>query len=199
VDENCQIPPPINLNCWKHHAGFVKKQIDSVKEIKELDQLKVYLLKIGESQMDLYFGDHSPVKISEQILDCLHRKKIFSVLLYKERLSKDEKEYQLVELRDKSIWTLRLGDDAERYVHIHPGRYSPNTVRVKATTLKTAIFLLCFEQLGEIKSFETESVNQIRKKYLDEPPLKSFSGASGIRKLLDLFREINKAKELEIS
>lgn len=197
MDENYQIPLPINLNCWKHHAGFIKKQIDSVKETKELDQLKFYLLKIGESQMDLYFGEYSPVRISEQILDCLHRKKIFSALLYKDWLSKDGKDYQLVELKDKSIWTLRLGDDAERYVHIHPGRYSPNTVRVKATTLKTAIFLLCLEQLGEIKSFETETINNIRKKYLDEPPLKSFSGASGISRLLDLLREINKAGELE--
>jgi hypothetical protein len=189
VDENCQIPPPINLNCWKHHAGFIKKQIDSVREIKELDQLKVYLLKIGESQMDLYFGDYSPVKISEQILDCLHRNKIYSADLYKDWLSKGGKDYQLVELRDKSIWTLRLGDDAERYVHIHPGRYSLNTVRVKATTLKTTIFLLCLEQLGEIKSFETETINNMRKKYLDEPPLKSFSAASGLGRLIDYLKK----------
>jgi len=188
VDENCQIPPPINLNCWKHHAGFIKKQIESVKEIKELDQLKVYLLKIGESQMDLYFGEYSPINISKQILDYLHRNRLCSPDLYKDWLSKDGIDYQLVELKDKSIWTLRLGDDAERYVHIHPGRYSLNTVRIKATTLKTAIFLLCFEQLGEIKSFETETVNQIRIKFLNEPPLKSFSSASGLGRLIDLFR-----------
>jgi hypothetical protein len=185
VDENCFIPPPINLNCWKHHAGFIKKQIESVKEIKDLDQLKGCLLKIGESQMDLYFGEHSPAKISEQIRDYLHSKKILSSSQYQDWLSKDGMDYQLVELMDKSIWTLRLGDDVSRYVHIHPGRYSPSTVRVKATTLKTAIFLLCFEQLGEIKSFETETVNNIRKKYLDEPPLKSFSAASGLGRLID--------------
>ena len=189
VDEYCQIPPPINFNCWKHHAGFIRKQIESVKETKDLDQLKVYLLKIGESQMDLYLGENSPINISEQIHDYLHRKKIFSSRLYKDWLSKDGKDYQLVELRDKSIWTLRLGDDAERYVHIHPGRYSSNTVRVKATTLKSAIFLLCSEQLGEIKSFETETVNRIRKKYLEEPPLKSFSTASGLGRLIDLFHK----------
>jgi len=189
VDENCQIPPPINFNCWKHHAGFIKNQIESVKEVKDLDQLKVYLLKIGGSQMDLYFGDYCPEKISEKILDDLHRKKIFSVKQYQDWLAEDGKQYQLVELKDKSIWTLRLGDDAERYVHIHPGRYSPNTVRVKARTLKIAIFLLCFEQIGEIKSFETETVNNIRKKYLEEPPLKSFSKASGLGRLIDLFHE----------
>ena len=149
--------------------------------------------------MDLYFGEYSPVKISEQILYYLHKKKIFSARKYQDWLSKDGKDYQLVELKDKSIWTLRLGDDVSRYVHIHPGRYSPNTVRVKATTLKTAILVLCSENIGEIKTIETEKINQIRKKYLNEPPIKSFSGASGISRLLDLFREINKAGELEPS
>jgi hypothetical protein len=186
MEKNCSVPIPVNLNCWKHHAGFIKKQIESVKEIKDLDQLKVYLLKIGESQMDLYFGEYSPVKISEQMLDYFHSKKILSSSQYQDWLSKVGMDYQLVELKDKSIWTLRLGDDVSRYVHIHPGRYSPNTVRVKATTLKTAIILLCFEQLGEIKSFETETVNNIRKKYLDEPPLKSFSNASGLGRITNL-------------
>jgi hypothetical protein len=188
VEENCPITPPINFNCWKHHAGFIKKQIDSVKEIKEPDQLKVYLLKIGESQMDLYFGEYSPINISEQILDYLHRNRIYSPDLYKDWFSKDGKDYQLVELRDKSIWTLRLGDDAERYVHIHPGRYSPHTVRVKAATLKTVILVLCSEKIGEIKTIETQTINRIRKKYLDEPPIKSFSSASGLGRLIDLFR-----------
>jgi len=139
--------------------------------------------------MDLYFGEYSPAKISKQILDYLHSKKILSSRQYQDWLSKDGMDYQLVELKDKSTWILRLGDDAKRYVHIHPGRYSPNTVRVKATTLKTTIFLLCFEQLGEIKSFETEIVNSIRKKYLDEPPLKSFSTASGLGRLIDRFNK----------
>ena len=189
MEENCRIPMPINFNCWKHHAGFIKQQIDSVREIKELDELKAYLLRIGESQMDLYFGENSPINISEQILGYTHSKKILSSKQYQDWLYKDERAYQLVELKDKSIWTLRLGDDTKRYVHIHPGRYSPNTVRVKATTLKTAIFLLCLKQLGEIKSFETETVNKTRKKYLDEPPLKSFSTASGLRRLIDRFNK----------
>jgi len=186
MDDNCLVPLPINLNCWKHHAGFIKRQIESVKEIKDLNQLKFYLLKIGESQMDLYFGKYSPQEISEQILHILNQKKIFKYEQYKDWLVEDGKTYQLLKLRDRSVWTLRLGDDISRYVHIHPGRYSPHTVRVKATTLKTAIFLLCFERLGEIKSFETETVNQIRIKYLNEPPLKSLANAYGLKRLIDL-------------
>ena len=186
MDDKCLVPLPINFNCWKHHAGFIKKQIESIRETKDLEELKSYLLKIGESQMDLYFGKYSSLEISEYILQALHQKKTLASEQYKNWLSKEGKNYQLVELKDKSIWTLRLADDITRYVHIHPGRYSPYTVRVKATTLKTAIFLLCFEQLGEVKSFEIEMINHIRKKYLEEPPLKSFSTASGLGRLLDL-------------
>ena len=188
MDENCLIPPPINLNCWKHHAGFIIKQIKSIRDIRELDELKTYLLKIGESQMDFYFGKYTPREISEHILHALQQNKIFEYRQYKNWLLEDGKAYQLLKLKDKSVWTHRLNDDLSRYVHIHPGKHSPRTVRVKATTLKTAILLLCFKQFGEINSFKTETINQIRKEYLNEPPLKSFSSAFGLRRLLDLLR-----------
>jgi hypothetical protein len=188
METNFSVPPPIGLNCWKHHAGFIKKQIESIRKINELEKLKAHMLKIGGSQMDLYIGKYSPQKISDQILNILHQKKLFSSEEYKNWLTKEGKNYQLVKLKDKSIWTIRQGDDVSRYVHIHPGRYSPHTVRVKAATLKTAIFLLCFEQLGETKSFESETANQIRINYLNEPPLKSFSSASGLRRLIVLLR-----------
>jgi hypothetical protein len=139
--------------------------------------------------MDLYFGGYSPLKISEQILDLLHQNKIFLREKYRNWLSKDGRDYQLIELKDNSIWTLRLGENPERYVHIHPGRYSPHTIRVKATTLKTAIFILNFERIRNLQTIEIEMVNQIRCKYLNEPPLKSFSRASGLGRLLDLFHK----------
>jgi hypothetical protein len=186
MEENCNVPPPINLNGWKHHASFITQQIKTVKKIETLDELKTHLLKIGESQMDLYFGKYSPAEISEQTLRALDRKKVFSSEQFQNWLGKEEKNYQLVKLKDKSLWTLRLGEDPERYVHIHPGRYSPHTMRVKATTLKTAIMILCFEQTGEIKLIETKVVNLIKKKYLSEPPIKSFSNASGLGRIIKL-------------
>jgi hypothetical protein len=189
VDENCLTPSPINLNCWKHHSGFIKGQVGSVREINDLEEPNVYLLKIGDSQMDLYFGGYSPLQISEQILDYLHQNNLFLFEKYRKWLSKDGNDYQLLELKDKSVWTLRLGENPKRYVHIHPGRHSPHTVRVKATTLKTAIMILMFERIGEVKTIETETINQIRKKYLNEPPLKSFSRASGLGRLLDQFHK----------
>ena len=136
--------------------------------------------------MDLYLGKFLAEEISNQIIKTLKREKIFSFEDYKKWLYKNGKEYQLITLKDKSIWILRLGEKEQRYIHIHPGRYSPHTIRVKATTLKSAIMILCIEQLGEIESINTESVNQIRKKYLNETPLKSLSKASGLVRLIDL-------------
>ena len=184
MEENGLVPFPINFNCWKHHAGFIINQTKTVKSIEKLDELKIYLLKIGESQMDLYFGNYSPAEISEQVLGVIERKKTFTSEQYKDWLRKDGKDYQLLKLRDKSVWTLRLGENPERYVHIHPGRYSPHTVRVKATTLKTAILVLCCLQAGQIDAIETVTINEIRKKYLNESPMKSFSSASGLGKMI---------------
>ncbi|MCW8995467.1 MAG: hypothetical protein OQK77_06605 [Psychromonas sp.] len=188
MEQNCKINPPINFNCWKHHAGFIKKQIQSVQHIQDIDKLKTILLKIGESQMDLYYGNYSPMEISERIVNYLKEKKIYLPERYKDWLTRNEIDYQLINLFDKSVWTLRRGEDAERYVHIHPGRYSPNTRRVKALTLKTAIFTLCCEKLGEPKLTGRELINHIRKKYLNEPPLKSISKDGGLGKLLELLR-----------
>jgi hypothetical protein len=184
MEENCPVPLPINLNCWKHHAGFIKNQILSVTSVEETEKLNSSLRKIGESRMDLYMGKFLAEEISYQIIKTSKREKIFSYEQYKKWLYKDGEEYQLVTLKDKSIWTLRLSENEQRYVHIHPGRYSPHTIRVKATTLKTAIMILCFEQTGQIESINTESVNQIRKKYLNETPLKSLSKATGLKRLI---------------
>jgi hypothetical protein len=168
-------------------VGFIKGQIAAVKSLKEIDKLKTHLLRIGDSQMDLYYGKYSPTEISDQIINSIKRKKIFSENHYDELLKNEGKGYKLLELKDKSIWTLRLGETRERYVHIHPARYSPHTSRVKATALKTVILILCLEGFGELKDIDTESVNITRKKYLNEPPLKSLSGSSSFMRLLDLF------------
>jgi len=188
MEKNCSVPSPINFNCWKHHAGFLTEQILTIKSEKEIKELRTKLLKIGESQMDLYDGNLSPSKISDQIIHSLKEKKLLSLERYKSWLNNEGKEYKLLKLPDKSLWTLRFSESPDRYVHIHPGRYSPLTIRVKATTLKTAILILSFKQAGKKGDINTETVNLIRKTHLNEPPLQSLSKASGLMKLIDLFR-----------
>ena len=148
------------------------------------------MLRIGGSQMDLYFGNYSVEEISKQLLLHLKKSKIYSLQDYQNWLGKAGKDYRLVELKDKSIWTLRLSESSEKYVHIHPGRYSPHTVRVKATTLKTVIMILAHCNIKGITAIDIETVNDLRKKYLSEPPLKSISKASALVRLLALFQKI---------
>ena len=188
MEENCKVNPPINFNCWKHHAVFIKKQIESIHTINELEKLGTILLKIGESQMDLYYGKLSPAVISKEIACLLKSKKVYLKEKFNKWLQENNENYQLVTIFDKSVWALRLGENIERYIHIHPGRYSPHTRRVKALTLKTAILTLCCEKMGEPKLSGKELINDVRKKYLSEPPLKSVSVDSGLGKLLELLR-----------
>ena len=136
--------------------------------------------------MDLYYGKHSPKEIAEQIIQQLEEKNIRSEKSYNYWLNQREDNYQLMRLSDKSVWTFRKGKEESRYIHIHPGRYSPHTRRVKALTLKTAIFFLCYERIADTDSPEIELINKIRSEYLNESPLKTISAESGLGKLLNL-------------
>jgi hypothetical protein len=41
-----------------------------------------------------------------------------------------------------------------------------------------------------MQAIDTETVNQVRKKYLAGPPLKSLSKAAGLIKLLEVFEKL---------
>jgi hypothetical protein len=190
VLENCIVTPPIKFNCWKHHAGFIKEQINLIKDKKDIDNLPDILLKIGESQMDLYISILSPNQISENIIEQLKGMNVLSSSEYKEWLFNDKKDYQLLKLPDKSVWVLRWGVDRNRYIHIHPGRHSTNTIRVKFLTLKTAICILSLNKIFGGTADNLSLINSLREKFLKAPPLKSFSHSAGLGRLLSVFNSL---------
>ena len=188
---NCNIPPPVNLNCWKHHAGFIKEQIHLIapKKISE-PGLKKILLTIGESQMDIYLGKLTSTQIAKGITETLKKNFKFKLNNYSKWLSEEKKDYKLLTISDKSVWTLRLGKDQERYIHIHPGRCSPLTIRVKSSTLKTYILSEVFSIDKETKQDELMYINKLRVGFLNLPPLKSISSSKGLLRLRNLFNDI---------
>ena len=186
MEENCKISSPFNLNCWKHHAGFIAKQIKKSKNEKELKNISSLLLRIGESQMDLYLGELTPIEITEFTRRLLLRKKIYEYEPYKQWLFSEGKEYRLITLLDNSSWALRLSNLRKNYVHIHPGRYSPHTIRVRALTLKTAICVLAYINSNKNHSLNLETINFARKKYLKSEPVKALSSTSGLTRLLNI-------------
>jgi len=187
---NCSIQLPLTLNCWKHHAGFIKKQIEIYRHEKiSVEELQKTLLVIGESQMDLYVGELYPQKICDEIVSKLKSTGKLAFEAYKKWLFEKGHEYKLVEISDNSVWALRLGKQEERYVHIHPGRYSPVTLRVKALTLKAAIAVLIINYEKNFPLIDTLKINEVRKKILNSPPVKKISSNSAVVRVINILKD----------
>lgn len=185
------IPIPILFNCRKHHKNFIREKISCYFEIGEsgLEMLKRDLLQIGNSQLDLYLGKLAPRKISYQIKKKLKSRNLIEKESYVNWILSSRKQYRMISLSDKSKWTLRIGDDKSRYVHIHPGRYSINSIRIRALTLKTAIIYSYLKKIYLNDIDELRMLNDLRNKILDVPPLKTLSKSKSLIKTIEILRD----------
>lgn len=168
------------LNCWKHHAGFIKEQI---KLADDIDQLARQSRVIGKGLMDLYFGMITPTEICKIISSQLSPAIIKSE--YLNWLKEEGNDFRLLKLSDESIWVLRMGDDNEKFIHIHPARYSPFTLRVKAGSLKTAICASAWNNLNYV-SIDLNVINKIRIEYLNLSPVKSIASIPALNNIIKL-------------
>src|SRR5262249_41253580 len=146
------------------------------------------LVVVGSKLMDLYVGRHSPADIGRQVLDLLERDA---------RLERDafrawvesQGGYGMTELDDGSRWVLRLADEDERYVHLHPGRWVPETRRVRANVLKTAVMTLAHVGVHGGDPLDLALVNRVRQTYLGLSPMgRDLDGEQGIGEVIDLLR-----------
>jgi hypothetical protein len=90
--------------------------------------------------------------------------------------------FRSITLSDTSEWILREGADPEAYVHIHPGRYSPHTFRVKATSLKIAVCAIYLD--GKPNSLDTAFINNIRTGILNLSPVKEYVSTSSTARMI---------------
>lgn len=188
---NLKLPVIVQFNLLKHHLNYIKERINySIEdETESFITLKNELLKVGNSQMDIYTGNLSPSSICREILNELHRLEINGIVLYKDWIFSNPQAYQTLLLSDKSKWVLRIGEDEQKYVHIHPARNSFLCIRVKATTLKTAIFASVFSRIKHQVPDNLSIINSVRKEFLKEPPVKSISTARNLIKLIKLIND----------
>src|SRR5262249_10869938 len=140
------VPSPILFNPWKHHAAAVRRRIAEVAGAgpAALAGLAPQLLVMGTELMDLYTGPLSPADIAAAVLALLRDEGRLETGAYREWLESNS-GYRVVTLpADDSAWVLRLGEEGGRYVHLHPGRWTPHTRRVRANVLKTAVMALAY-------------------------------------------------------
>ena len=177
---------PVLFNCWKHHKEFIQVQINKtvIDGEKALQKLPVQLVKIGDSLLDLYTGVLNPRDISKLIQNELKKRNVFIQQSYEEWIANSGKDYQIINLIDSSFWTLRLGKEKDRYIHIHPGRYSPYTIRVRSLTLKTAIVIIVWAKIHKVPPLDISIINHVRTKLLNASPVKVISAKDGLGKVI---------------
>ncbi|MDJ1504511.1 hypothetical protein [Xanthocytophaga agilis] len=172
----------ILFNGLKHHYQIIQNFINTY-DTKSMHLLEQQICSIGNSQMDLYTGNLSETTIKEEVITLLTTANLLSEIDFKEFLHPEQ--YRSVFLSDGSLWILRFGEKAGQYIHIHPARYSMHTIRVKATTLKTAIGVLVWQK-ENISEIEIKQLNYLRKDILKMSPIRSLEDANSVWKMVNL-------------
>jgi hypothetical protein len=128
-----KIPVPFLFNPLKHHLVA----LISILNNTDFPAIFTVLKPLGASQMDMYTGTLTLPQIFTEIGSFLDETGIWEQDNYHNYLTRHD-DYLTLKLSDRSEWILRAAKGA-RYVHIHPGRHVPHTLRIKATALKTAL------------------------------------------------------------
>lgn len=176
----------IQLNALKHHIRAITRLIAGCP----VPELPMRLKVLGNSQMDLYLGGLEETEISLEIVEALRALGIHSETQYRQWLEQHH-HYRSITLSDTSVWILRLGKESSKYIHLHPGRYSPATIRVKAAVLKTAIALWIYLKNGLITAVNDNTLNQVRREVLDLPPVRSLAESRAVLKMLGILETSN--------
>ncbi len=206
------VSEPVLFNSLKHHAGYVAEFIrrfcdnfmpagnmPGLTGINECSGnpeteagkfLSDKLIIIGKSQMDLYTGRLCPVQIAEEIKEYLKAKDLLNKGKYLGWIRQAQSSFMEIKLTDNSIWVLLPGKIDGRYVHIHPGRHSPLTIRVRSETLKTAIAVLCYCNRYNNDHYDLDVINRARTRLLGLSPVKEVNHKRGLGRMIEILTTI---------
>jgi hypothetical protein len=181
------VQKPILFNYWKHHMNFLLADIQKQYAENDITSLKTRIKKIGNSTTDLYTGN---LDIPELVSYCMAGlKKIhrYRKDTYLNWLRQSPEEYQLMDFPDGSVWILKIGTEVGRYIHLHPGRNVPQTMRVKATILKTTYIVNLYALKEKISPLDINLINTIRNDILGLSPIKFVTLNQDLGKMIYLF------------
>lgn len=187
-----EVPPPVLFNTFKHHAGALRARIRETAERGEpaLREAAERLAVLGTKLMDVYTGSLWPRDICERVVAHLDSEGRLASDAYRDWLAGLEEYAVIIFPEDESRWVLRLGDDPERYVHLHPGRWSPATARVRANVLRTAFLVHAHARIHGADPMDRAEINHVRRTYLGLAPLGGDpDGEQGLGAVIDLLRQ----------
>jgi hypothetical protein len=183
------VPAPVLFNTWKHHAGALRRRLSEYAAAGEtgLADLAAQLAVQGHELMDLYFGTLTPADIAVAVVQQLRDAGRLEPELYRAWVAA-QGGYGMLTLADDSRWVLRPGDESDRYIHVHPGRWAPQTRRVRANVLKTAVLVNAAALVRRGDPLDVKLINQVRQKYLGLAPVRGLSGDQGLAPVIELLR-----------
>jgi hypothetical protein len=185
-----EVLPPVLFNTYKHHAGALRRRVEQLARAgpSALAEAATQAAVLGNKLMDLYTGRLWPVEISAKVVEMLGAAGRLGLPAYRAWLRAEG--YVVVTFpEDDSRWVLRLGDEQGRYVHLHPGRWSPATVRVRANVLKTAFFVLLHVAVHGGDPLDRALINAVRAEHLGLSPLgQDPEGDAGLGAMIGLLR-----------
>jgi hypothetical protein len=188
----------IKFNIWKHHLNKIKdikrfQQYD-LRNQKRMREFVEILKSIGTNNIDLYIGEASVDELFNYFENILKRAGADdSIVKYSTWIGK--KNYKKISFYDGSEWVFRLGNEPDKFIHIHPGRNCSYVVRINANWWKTAV-LIYFLDLNEAfqsissKSDRLEFINNYRKKILELSPVKLLKPENDLEKGLRLLHSL---------
>jgi hypothetical protein len=184
------VPPPVLFNPWKHHAGALRRRVAEAARAgpEGLAVLAPQLLVIGTELMDLYTGALSPAEIAAGVVAQLRADERLDPEVYRRWLD-ESRGYRVLTLSDDaSSWVLRFGEEGGRYVHVHPGRWTPHTRRVRANVLKTAVLALAQAAAIGADPLDVALINRVRREYLGLSPVPALADEGGLGAVIEALR-----------
>ena len=178
MDERIEIPIPVLFNPIKHHRNYILSILEEVTP----EMLTGLLDPVCNNYIDIYTGEMTTEAIGNSVIAFLKSNQVYQVDAFTRWLGSST-GYRQIKLEDHSEWIVRKSNESERYIHLHPARSGPLTIRFKGSTLKT-VFLLraSVAKHGEIPSLE--DVNRIRMS-IALSPVKKIDRSKGILKCFD--------------
>ena len=125
ADES-DIPFPVRFNPFKHHRNYI---LSILQEITP-KMLSGLLDPVCNNYIDIYTGNMTPEVICNSVIDLLKSNQIFQKDNFIHWVG-TQSGYQQIKMEDHSEWIVRKSNESERYIHLHPARSGPLTIRFK--------------------------------------------------------------------
>lgn len=173
MTEEVDIAFPVRFNAFKHHRNYILAVLKSASPEWIANQLD----PICNNYIDIYCGTMTPEAIGHAVIDNLKSNKVLRWDDFTPWIE-SKNGYQHIKLEDQSEWVVRKSNEDDRYIHLHPARTGPLSMRFKGSTLKT-VYLLKINHSSVQDVLSVERVNRIRSQ-IGLSPIKKLDPGKGI-------------------